>query len=142
MFNVDEISRRLSLDFSDIFSKGLAFDQIKGQGDIRNGNLYSDKMFVVAPSSLIEINGRTGLVSQDYDLKVVVAPRLGSQISMLSALANPIAGAMVFLAHKVFSKQLSRMIQYQYEIKGSWDSPDISSLRREPDPETEEGTSR
>jgi uncharacterized protein YhdP len=142
LFNIDEISRRFSLDFSDIFSKGLAFDQIKGQGDIRNGNLYSDKMFVVAPSSLIEINGRTGLVSKDYDLKVVVAPRLGSQISMLSALANPIAGAMVFLAHKVFSKQLSRMIQYQYQIKGSWDSPDISSLRREPDPVTEQGAKR
>jgi uncharacterized protein YhdP len=142
LFNIDAISRRFSLDFSDIFSKGLAFDQIKGQGDIRNGNLYSDKLFVVAPSALIKINGRTGLVSQDYDLNVVVAPRLGSQISMLSALANPIAGAMVFLAHKVFSKQLSRMIQYQYEIKGSWDSPEISSLRQEPEPEPEEESNR
>ena len=142
LFNIDEVSRRFSLDFSDIFSKGLGFDQIKGQGDIRNGDLYTDKLFVVAPSALIEINGRTGLVSNDYDLEVTVAPRLSSQISMLSALANPIAGAMVFFAHKVFSKQLSRMIQYRYEIKGSWDSPEISSARREPEPEAEEETSR
>ena len=137
LLNIEEISRRFSLDFSDIFSKGLTFDQIEGQGSIVGGNLYIDGLFVVAPSALIEINGRTGLAAEDYDLQVVVAPRLGSQISMLSALANPIAGAVVFLAQKMFAKQLARMIQYQYAITGPWDLPEFTLVRREPESQKE-----
>lgn len=133
LFNVDAIRRRLSLDFSDIFSKGLAFDHIKAEGTIADGNLYSDNMFIAGPSALIEINGRTGLAAEDYDLRVVVAPHVGSQISMISALANPVAGAMVFIAQKVFEKQLAEMIQYQYDITGSWDAPEFSTVRWEPE---------
>ncbi len=133
LFNVDAISRRLSLDFSDIFSKGLAFDQIKAEGTITGGNLYSDGMFIAGPSALIEISGRTGLAAEDYDLRVVVAPHVGSQISMISAIANPVAGAMVFIAQKVFEKQLSKMIQYQYDITGSWESPEFTTVRWEPE---------
>ena len=142
LFNIEALSRRFSLDFSDIFSKGLTFDQINGRGDISSGNLYSDELFVVAPLALIQITGRTGLKAEDYDLKVVVAPRLGSQISMLSALANPVAGAVVFLAYQVFSKQLSQMIQYEYKITGSWETPDIISVRKEPGPTDEDTSNR
>ena len=140
LFNVDAISRRLSLDFSDIFSKGLAFDHIKAEGTIVDGDLYSEEMFIVGPSALIEITGRTGLAEEDYDLQVVVAPHVGSQISLISAIANPVAGAMVFIAQKVFEKQLLKMIQFQYDITGSWDSPEFTTVRWEP--ELVEETSR
>jgi len=133
LFNVDAISRRLSLDFSDIFEKGLAIDQIKAKGKIAGGNIYSDGILIFSPSALVEITGRTGLVKEDYDLRVVVAPHVGSQISMISALANPVAGAMVFIAQKVFEKQLSKMIQYQYDITGSWDAPEFTTVKWEPE---------
>lgn len=141
LFNIDAISRRFSLDFSDIFSKGLAFDQIKGEGTINRGNLYTDGLFVVGPSAIVEIDGRTGLESEDYDLEVVVVPQLGSHISMLSALANPIAGAMVFIAQKVmkktFNKLLTEMAHYRYKIEGSWEEPVITSVLLEPASEEE-----
>lgn len=136
LFNIDAISRRFDLDFSDIFSKGLAFDQIRGQGTIRDGDLYSKGLFVVGPSAAIEINGRTGLVSEDYDLEVLVVPQLGTHISILSALANPIAGAMVFLAQKVmqktFNKLLAEVAHFKYEIEGSWEEPVITLVQLDP----------
>ncbi len=141
LFNIDAISRRFSLDFSDIYSKGLAFDQIKGQGRISSGNLYTEGLFVVGPSAAVEIGGRIGLAAEDYDLEVVVVPQLGSHISMLSALANPIAGAMVFIAQKVmkktFNKLLSEMAHYRYQIQGSWEDPVITSVLLEPVSEEE-----
>ena len=72
-------------------------------------------------------------MDEDYDLRVVVAPHVGSRISMISALANPVAGAMVFIAQKVFEKQLSKMIQYQYDITGSWDAPEFTTVKWEPE---------
>ena len=141
LFNIDAISRRFSLDFSDIFSKGLAFDQIKGQGRINTGDLYTEGLFVVGPSALVEIDGRTGLASEEYDLEVIVVPQLGSHISMLSALANPIAGAVVFIAQKVmkktFNKLLTEMAHYRYRIQGSWGEPVITSVLLEPVSEEE-----
>ena len=137
LFNIDTISRRISLDFSDIFSEGLAFDQIKGQGKIDNGNLYSEGLFVLGPSALIEIEGRTGLAKEDYDLTIIVAPQLAEHISVLSALASPLAGAMMFLAQRLFKKQLAKVVHYRYEISGSWDEPDIVLVRLEPKPPEE-----
>ncbi|MDJ0956965.1 MAG: YhdP family protein [Arenicellales bacterium] len=139
LFNIDTISRRFDLDFSDIFSKGLTFDHIKGQGTISKGDLHSEGLFVVGPSAAIEINGRAGLESEDYDLEVVVVPQLGTHISILSALANPLAGAMVFLAQKVmqntFNKLLTEVAHFKYDIEGSWEEPVITLVQRDPIPD-------
>ena len=93
----------------------------------------------MGPSAAIEINGRAGLESEDYDLEVVVVQQLGTHISILSALANPLAGAMVFLAQKVmqntFNKLLTEVAHFKYDIEGSWEEPVITLVQREPIPD-------
>ena len=86
---------------------------------------------VVVDATSLKTVRRTKLCQRPE--QVVVAPHVGSQISMISALANPVAGAMVFIAQKVFEKQLAKMIQYQYDITGSWDEPEFTTARWEPE---------
>ena len=54
---------------------------------------------------------------------------------MLSALANPAAGAVVFVMQKLFKKQLAKIVHYRYQVDGPWEDPHVVKLRQEPLPE-------
>lgn len=123
LFNAETLLRRLKFDFSDVFREGLAFDRISGDAEIEAGDLSTDGILIIGSVALIDLSGRIGLAKEDYDMEVIVAPQIGGNLSLLSAIANPAAGAMVFLVQKLFKKQLAKVIHYTYEITGSWDDP-------------------
>ncbi len=87
LFNVEALMRRLTFDFSDVFAKGLVFDSINATGTLENGDMFTDGFFVIGPAALIELRGRSGLAKEDYDMEITVAPQLGANLSLLSALA-------------------------------------------------------
>ncbi len=132
LLNVEAVMRRLTLDFSDIFEKGLAFDTITGKATIYAGDLVTDGFYVIGPAAVIEAQGRTGLVAEDYDMQVTVAPQLGGNLSLLSALANPAAGALVFVLQRVLKKQLAKVVHYTYHVSGPWASPNITRAQEGP----------
>ena len=69
---------------------------------------------------------------EDYDMELIIAPDLGGNLTLLSALANPAAGAVVFVMQKLFKKQLAKMVYYKYQVSGSWDNPHVVKLRQDP----------
>ncbi|MBT5032577.1 MAG: hypothetical protein HOM55_09825 [Proteobacteria bacterium] len=133
LLNINSLSRRLRLDFSDIFSDGFAFDNLGSQGTFYDGNLALQEFYVVGPSAYMQSQGRIGIAEEDYDLELVVSPQLGGNIALLSAFANPAAGAVLYIAQRLFRDQLNDALRYSYTISGSWDEPEIKSTRIEPD---------
>ncbi|HAY45407.1 MAG TPA: hypothetical protein DCY55_03890 [Gammaproteobacteria bacterium] len=133
LLNLNSLSRRLRLDFSDVFSNGFAFDNLGSEGTIYEGNLAVQEFYVVGPSAYIESQGRIGIADEDYDLELVVSPQLGSNIALLSALANPAAGAMIFIAQRLFEDQLNDALRYSYTITGNWSEPDFNRTKIEPE---------
>ena len=77
LFSVAALPRRLSLDFSDITEKGLSFDTIRGDFELREGNAYTSNLLLRGPAAEIGVAGRTGLASQDYDQTAIVTGNLG-----------------------------------------------------------------
>ena len=139
LLNTDALVRRLNLDFSDVFAKGLTFDEMSGAGSIYRGDLYMDGVFIAGPATLIELTGRTGLAKEDFDLELVVAPQVGGNLSLIGGvLTGPAFGALIFLAQKVFKKQLGKLVRYKYEVTGPWSQPDIERIRQLPAAEREE----
>lgn len=128
LFNLDTLLRRFRLDFTDVFKEGLAFDHIDGKADITAGRLHTDGIYILGPSALVELRGSTDLGKENYDLGVMVAPQLGGNLSLAGAIANPAAGAMIFVIQKLFRKQMSKLIQYKYRITGSWDDPQVARV--------------
>ncbi len=47
--SVAALPRRLALDFSDLTDKGLAFDSVRGDFDLRDGNAYTDNVLRQGP---------------------------------------------------------------------------------------------
>jgi len=103
LMSVVELPRRLSLDFRDVTDKGLAFDRVRGDFDIRAGNAYTQNLLVKGPAVDIGVAGRTGLAAQDYDQTVVVSGNPSGPITVAGALAGgPIGAAGALLVSQLF----------------------------------------
>lgn len=130
LVSLTEIPRRLSLDFSDFFQRGMAFDSIEGRFRLEAGDAWTDSVAIVSPAADIVISGRTGLAARDYDQRLVVTPRVGSVLPIVGALAAGPAGAAVgAVAQGVLGPGMGRMATANYRVTGSWDSPEIVQQR-------------
>ncbi len=135
LLSLQGLKRRLTLDFNDLFKKGFSFDSLIGSFIIENGHAYTNDLLISGPSATISINGRTGLIDQDYDQLVTVTPAVASSLPVASALFGPVGvgvGAVVLLAEKVFKKlpdTIDKVLTRQYSVTGSWDEPEVSRYK-------------
>lgn len=135
LLSIQTLPRRLSLDFSDLFGKGLAFDTIEGNFAIADGNAYTNDLHLSGPSADVIVTGRTGLAVQDYDQVVTVTPQIANTLPVASALfGGPVGmgvGAVLYLAGEMFKslhEGIDRLLRYQYTITGRWDDPVIEKF--------------
>ena len=82
-------ARRLALDFSDLTDKGLAFDTVRGDFDLRDGSAYTDNVLVKGPAAEIGLIGRVGLKNKDYDQTAVVTGSVGSSLPLAALAGGP-----------------------------------------------------
>jgi uncharacterized protein YhdP len=120
LLNFNTIFRRLTFDFSDLFSKGLKFDDMRFAGVLGDGNMLLQEGFIYSPSIFLQADGRVGLAEQDIDLDINVSPELGGNLTLVGAIANPTAGAVMFLSQRLFrSEQWGPTVQ-RYHVNGPW----------------------
>ncbi len=129
LLNLQSLPRRLALDFTDLFQKGFAFDRIHGSFTLIDTDAYTNNLTIEGPSARIEISGRTGLAARDYDQLVTVVPQVSTGISVAGALAGgPAVGAALFLADRLFGKEIEKFSRYQYSVVGPWRDPQFTRL--------------
>ena len=132
LMNINALSRRLRLDFVDVFGKGLVFDRLRTEGIFNDGDIVLKEFFIFSPSVYVEALGKVGLHNENYDLQMLVSPQLGGNVALLTALANPAAGAVVWLADRIFRNQLNKIVVYTYNVTGPWASPKVTRIIKEP----------
>lgn len=124
ILSIESLSRRLSLNFSDLNQKGYTFDSMRGSFSLKNGNAYTDDTSVEGSIAQIELAGRIGLVAKDYNLTLSVTPHVTGSIPVVAALAvNPIVGVAAWAVEKVASSAVSSATTSRYSITGPWDKP-------------------
>jgi uncharacterized protein (TIGR02099 family) len=128
--SIAALPRRLALDFSDLTDKGLAFDTVRGDFDLRDGNAYTDNVLVKGPAAEIGLIGRVGLKNRDYDQTVVVTGNLGSSpLPLAGFVGGPVVGAAVLLFTQVFKQPLKGLARGYYRITGNWDNPVVERIK-------------
>ena len=147
LFNLAAISRRLRLDFTDVFDEGYRFDSIEAQLRFSEGNMYQEPLESKGPSAFLSMTGRVGILARDYDLDLWVSPQVGGSLPLAGLLAGgPAVGAALFIAGTVFKQGLDKVLRVQYTIDGTWEAPVIEPIRvvpaREEEPLGQEGGSR
>lgn len=115
--------KRLQLDFSDVYSEGLTFDNINGHFELLQGKASTQNLMVDAIPAKILLKGDTDFVHENVDYLVNVTPK--------SADAVPIAGTIVAKIMSIAGKTLTGKDQEgfffgsQYHIKGLWGNIDV-----------------
>lgn len=127
LISLQSLPRRLTLDFRDIFSDGLAFDSIDAKLSVRKGIMRTtDPLRISGPAAQIEMQGETDLKNETQDLQVVVKPELGGLAAVgTAALVNPLIGAAALVANTVLQKPLNRLFSYRYHVTGTWSDPKV-----------------
>ena len=95
LLSLAEIPRRLSLDFSDFFQKGFAFNTARGDFIFDDGSARTDNLHIDGPAAEIRVSGSTGLREKLYDQRVEVLPKAGGVLPAIGLLAGGPAGAAV-----------------------------------------------
>jgi len=133
LLSLAEIPRRLSLDFSDFFKKGFAFNSVKGDFAFSNGIARTDNMHIDGPAAEIRVTGSTALREKLYDQRVEVLPKAGGVLPAIGFLVGGPAGAAVgAVAQGVFNKPLKQTTRVVYHVSGPWEKPDVKVIEKGP----------
>ncbi|UWF50234.1 YhdP family protein [Pseudomonas sp. N3-W] len=128
LLNFNSIGRRLRLDFSDLFGKGLSYDRVKGLLVASNGVYVTREPIVMTgPSSNLEINGTLDLVGDRVDAKLLVTLPLTNNLPIAALIVGaPAIGGALFLIDKLIGDRVARFASVKYTIKGPWKEPKIT----------------
>jgi uncharacterized protein (TIGR02099 family) len=128
LLNFNSIGRRLRLDFSDLFGKGLSYDQVKGVLVATNGVYVTrEPIRMTGPSTNIELNGTLNLVGDQIDAKLLVSLPVATNLPIAALIVGaPAVGGALFLIDKLMGDRMARFASVQYNVKGPWKDPKIT----------------
>jgi len=104
-------------DFRDVFASGLQFDRMRYRGLLNNGEAILQDAFILTPAVFVRMEGSVNLDQELIDMDVHISPELGGNLTLLSALANPTAGAVVFITSQLFKDDMRRASFKSYQAK-------------------------
>jgi uncharacterized protein YhdP len=127
VLSMQALPRVLSLDFSDVFSNGFAFDEIAGTASSSAGVLTTRDFRMIGPSASVMIEGSADLKQETQDLHVLVLPDVnaGSASLAYALLANPAIGLGTFVAQWILREPLSKAFAREYDVRGKWSDPQV-----------------
>ena len=129
LFSISSIPKRLSLDFSDFFSKGLQFDDLESDVGLDSGVADTRKMIILGSFGEMRLSGKSNLVNETHDQTLIFIPDLSSTSLVTGAvLGGPIgAAASIFYDRllKEFGLDTNKLAGIEYSIKGPWKNPKI-----------------
>ena len=128
LLNFNAVARRLSLDFSDVFAGGLVFDRMQYKGQFSDGKAIMQEAYILSPAAFIRMEGQVDIAKEMIDMEIHMSPELGGNLALLSGLANPAAGALVFLTQRVFKEELRDANFTSYRALGTWKDFEIEQF--------------
>jgi uncharacterized protein (TIGR02099 family) len=131
ILSLQSLPRRITLDFRDIFSEGLAFDEIVGAIKVVKGVASTDNLRITGPAARIIMIGQVDLARETQVLRVKVNPQLSDTMSVAGALiGGPVAGVAAFIAQKLLKDPLDQIAAYEYDVTGTWSDPVVAKAER------------
>ncbi len=126
--NFKSVSRRLKLDFSDLYQEGVSFDDLRFYSRVADNIVtLTEPMLVDGPGGKFLTSGHTNLLDHSLDMKVAITlPVTGNLpiVAILAGLSPPVA-ASIYITEKLIGDDLSRFTSASYSLEGTWEEPDM-----------------
>ncbi len=129
VLNLQALPRRLTLDFSDVFSEGFAFDFVRGDVQIQQGIASTNNLQMKGVTAAVMLEGKADIEHETQDLKVVVIPDLNTgTASLLYTIINPVVGLTSFLTQYFLKAPLAKSTTQEFRVQGPWKDPKVSKV--------------
>lgn len=133
LINLSTIFKRISLDFSDVFGRGVAFERVLAELAVEDGLArFTKPGEIIGTGSSFLVTGTVDLDAGDLNNELVVTvPLLTSNLPWYAAFlafSNPAGAAGVWLGRQVFKDQLKRLSSGKYRVGGTYDDPKVEFL--------------
>jgi uncharacterized protein (TIGR02099 family) len=121
LLNAGNLMRRLKLDFTDVTKKGLNYDRINLQGELKSGLANPASFVLEGPTVNVRGNGWVDLNRQTLEQDLRVDVPVSSAVPLVAGfLAGPIVGGALVAADILLDKQLSKVTSLRYRVSGLW----------------------
>ena len=129
LFNIENVERRLRLDFSDLYKSGFSFDNLSASAKIEKGKASTQDLVIKGPVAQIEAEGTVDLSNEVLEGHLVVLPKVSGTLPMAAAIAagNPAVGAAVWVVNHIVSSQKGAK-RYEYKLQGTLSNPLMTDL--------------
>ena len=131
LLSFEALLKKLSLDFSDLFAKGLYFNSIEGKMSINDGVVLTRDSVMDASAGQARITGWTDLSTKEIDYNLSFSPALTSSLPgvvLLSTGALPITIG-VFAVFKVLNPFIEVLSKLDYHVTGTLDKPVFNEIK-------------
>ena len=129
LLNFTAIVKRLNFNFSDVFGRGLSFDEVTINAALHKGELeFVEPLHVKGTGGEFRVNGVIDLVEGNLDNQLVVTLPVNKSLPWLGAylaLVNPIAGLGVLIGERIFRRPLEGLSSARYAVSGTLDAPEV-----------------
>ncbi len=132
VLSLQSLTRRLTLDFTDLFAGGFAFDSIDADANVKDGLAVTHNFSMRGVSANVSIEGSADLARETQNLHVRVLPQvnLGTGSIAYALLVNPVIGLGTLALGEVLRDPLSKALAFEYNISGPWAEPVIVPIER------------
>jgi len=133
LFNLSSLSRRLKLDFSDVYTTGLAFDELSGSISINNGVVdIDDPIEILGPSANILLMGQTDMNDETLDMDMRLSVPVSGTLPLAAVVAgiNPLIGGIMLIGQGVWGGVVDQFTGVDYRIAGTWDEPSLNATTK------------
>ncbi|MGR8931172.1 MAG: YhdP family protein [Gammaproteobacteria bacterium] len=121
--------KRLSLDFSDLYREGLAFDDIYGRIKIKNGLAFTDDLTVDAVAATFKIAGYVNLIDKTLDQRVAVLPKSSGAVPIAGTIVGGIASIITQVVTDDYKE--GYFFGSKYQLSGAWGNVEVTPLHEE-----------
>jgi uncharacterized protein (TIGR02099 family) len=134
VLSLQSLPRRLTLDFSDVFSQGFAFDFVRGDARINQGVATTNNLQMKGPTAAVLMEGTADIGKETQDIRALVIPELNAgTASLIATVINPAVGLGTFLAQAFLRQPLIKASTQAFHIHGNWSDPQVDSVKPSPD---------
>ena len=132
LINFSTIVKRISLDFTDVFGRGVSFDRVLANLTVADGLARFDEPGKITGTGLrFEIEGTVDFASGALDNTMLVTLPLHTSLPWYAAFlasSNPLAAAGVLFGQQVFKDPIKRLSSFDIVVGGTYDDPEVVTV--------------
>ncbi len=118
--------KRFSLDFTDIYQKGLAYNQISGRFELTEGIARTQNVLIDAIAARIKVAGLLNLVQKTINAHVWVVPKSSAAVPIAGTIISGIASALTRAIDEDYKE--GYFFGSEYKVTGKWSDAKVTPL--------------